>query len=152
MPRYYDVDSSGYCIPNMLKQLHPQYGRATLAGRTPGNVPRPQLIRRLRTMTGDDMPGRLARTASAVLLRSFAQHTVKARLRREVHATVCQARHDLAGRQTRELGAIGHLQNLPPLSLAQLVTRLWSIGRAAAVGACDVAVTNPALERARTQA
>ncbi len=144
----------------LLRVLHskhaqaasPPYGRATLAGRTPGDVPRPQLIRRLRAMTGDHMSRRLARTASAVLLRSVAQHTVKARFRREVHAAVGETRHDLTGRQARELGAIGHLQNLPPLGLAQLVTRLRPIGRAAAVGACSVAVTNPALERARTQA
>jgi hypothetical protein len=26
MPRYYDVNSPGFCIPDMLKQLHPHAG------------------------------------------------------------------------------------------------------------------------------
>jgi len=26
MPRYYNVNSTGSCIPNMLKQFHPQTG------------------------------------------------------------------------------------------------------------------------------
>ena len=46
----------------LLRVLHsrhaqaasPPYGRATLAGRTPRNIPRPQLIGRRRTMTGDE--------------------------------------------------------------------------------------------------
>lgn len=103
-------------------------------------------------MTGDDMPGRLACTASAVLLRRAAQHTVKARFRRDVHAVVGKTRHDLAWWQARELGAVGHLQNLLPFGLAQLVTRLRPIGRAPAIGAYRLTFTNPALERARAQA
>jgi hypothetical protein len=26
MPRYYNINSSGYCIPEMLKQFHPHTG------------------------------------------------------------------------------------------------------------------------------
>jgi len=130
----------------------PPYGRATLAGRTPGDVPRPEPIWRRRTMTGHHMPRRLSRTASAVLLRSTAQHPIKARFRCQIYAAVRKTRYDLTGRQAREFGAIGHLENLLPFGLAQFVTWLRPNGRTAAIGACGVAVTNPALERSCAQA
>jgi len=100
-------------------------------------------------MTGDDPRGRLACTTSVVLLRGTAQHAVKARFRREVHAAVGQARHDLAGRQAGELSAIGHLQNLLPFGLAQLVARRRPLGRGPAISAHRLAITGPALERAQ---
>jgi hypothetical protein len=87
-----------------------------------------------------------------MLLRCAAQHPVNARLRGEVHAAVRQARHDLAGRQAGELGAIGHLQNLLPLGLTELVARRCPLIRGPAIGPHLIAVTHPALERAQAQA
>src|SRR3954452_8947461 len=84
-----------------------------------------------------------------MLLRSAAQHAVKARLRREVHAAICQARHDLAGRQAGKLRAVGDLKDLLPFGLTQATGWWRAPGRGAAISTHRVAVTHPALERAQ---
>src|ERR1700737_1540410 len=103
-------------------------------------------------MTGHH-PGRsLARTTPVMLLRSTAQHAVKARLRGKVHATVRQTRHDLTGRQAGKLRTIRYLENLLPFSLTQFVARWRPPGRGATIGEHRIAVINPALESAQAQA
>jgi len=87
-----------------------------------------------------------------MLPRSAAQHAVKARLRREVHAAIRQARHELAGSQAGKLRTIGYLKNLLPFGLTQLVTRRRSFGRGTVIGAHRVTVTDPALKRAQAHA
>src|ERR1700686_3191737 len=103
-------------------------------------------------MTGHHPARGLARTPPVVLLRSAAQHAVKARLRREVHAAIRQAWHDLAGRQAGKLRTVCDLKNLMSFDLTQLVTRRRSFGRGTAIGAHRVTVTDPALKRAQAHA
>jgi len=96
----------------------PPNGRATLAGRTPGNVPAPHLIGSGGAMAGHHPGRRLACTTAVMLPRRATQDTIKARLRGHVPAAVRQRRYDLAGRQTGKLHAVGHLKNLLAFRLA----------------------------------
>src|SRR5258707_10288758 len=90
--------------------------------------------------------------APVVLLRSAAQHAVKARFRRDIYAAIRQAWHDLAGRQAGKLRTVCDLKNLVSFDLTQFVARRRPRGRGAAIGEHRVAVTHPALERAQVQA
>jgi hypothetical protein len=85
-----------------------------------------------------------------MLLRGAAQHAIKARFRRDIHAAIRQTWHDLAGRQAGKLRTIGYLKNLLPFGLTELVSRRRPFGRGTAIDAHRV--THPALERAQAQA
>src|SRR4051794_2185803 len=68
-----------------------------------------------------------------VLLLFGPQDAVEAGFRGEIAALVCEAGHDLAGRQALEGLAVAGVQHGPALRLGQRVTRCWPGRRRTAV-------------------
>ena len=98
----------------------PPSGRATLAGRTVGHIPAPNLARRRGDVRGprpDDLGG-LGSTA-VLGLAVFTQHASKARLAGNLHTFVGQHGHDARWRHFGEARLVGYTQQRCALGWAQ---------------------------------
>src|SRR5215203_6405116 len=102
--------------------------------RHPGDVPAPDFAGATGAVAGRRWAARRRLGAAAMVLLLFGpQDAVEAGFRGEVAALVCEAGHDLAGRQALECLAVAGVQHGPAFLLGQRVARGRPRRRRAAV-------------------
>src|SRR4051812_17136611 len=100
----------------------------------PGDVPAPDLAGAAGAVAGRRWATRWRLgPATVVLLPHGPQDAVEARFRGEIAALVCEAGHDLAGRQALKRLAVAGVQHGLAFRLRQLVARCWPRRHRAAI-------------------